>query len=727
MHVKKHQVLLLFWVMLFMFISNQLGDEFGIAYLFLDPEYLGKVNFLSFSLLGFAVGGFFMVWNITTYILNSNYFLFLATFKRPFAVYCLNNIILPLAFLITYIVVTYKFQIKSEFVKDQLVIQNILGFLGGIIANVVVSAIYFQTTNRNIFSMFGNRIKEVAQFESKMKIRQNKLWHEKSKEAGEFNVTRYLSTSLKIRATREVKHYDQNLIRKVFEQNHSNALTIQIISILLLLGFSYAVENPLFQIPAGASALLVATILISLSGILEFWFLRWRAFIIILLLLGLNFLVREEVVNQNSQALGIDYQKESVPYSLDILDSIASRKNIAIDMASTIQTLEAWKRKTGLEKPVMIITNFSGGGLSSSTFSFSIMQKLDSIFNGQIMDHTALMCGASGGMLSAAYLREVYLQSQINDSVKVYHKKFTENISKDLLNPIVFTFGVNDLFYPFHKVSFGNNKYKLDRGYSFEKQFHINTDFVVDKNLGDYKEYVETGIIPMLVNSPTIINDERKLYISSTSMRYLMRPFNKFYEPDYKDIDGVDFLSLFENYRPFDLRLSSAIRMSASYPYILPNIALPSKPEIKVSDAGFRDNYGLETSIRFIQVFKDWLNENTSAVILLQTRIVEKNIKVEKYDRNNIVNFFFDPISNLYTNMFKVQDYQHNYLLSFGEEWLDGKLDYIIFEYRPINKDDEASLNLHLTSREKENILKTLNQPHIEYSIERLKEYFKEK
>lgn len=724
LHLKKHQILLLFWVILFLFISNQLGEEFGINYLFLDPEYLGEVNYLSFAILGFAFGGFFMVWNITTYILNSNRFPFLATFKRPFAVYCLNNSLLPILLTVTYCVLMYKFQVKSEFLKGQYVIIEIAGFLSGLLANVIFSAIYFQTTNKNIFSMFGNKIKELKRLENKVKIRQSELWQKKIEEAVNFKVSYYLSTSLKIRPTRNVLHYESSMIKSVFEQNHSNALTIQIISLLLLLGFSYVVDNPLFQIPAGASALLVVTILISLSGILEFWFLRWRSLIIILLLFLINFLLQNELINQNSQALGLNYQKEPVHYSLDALDSIASPKNIELDIASTIKALNAWKQKTGEKKPKMILANFSGGGLSAATFSYSIMQEIDSIFGGRIMDHTALMCGASGGMMSAAYLREIYLQSKLSDTIRFYDKKYRRNIAKDLLNPLVFTFAVNDLFYQFHHVELGDKKYRLDRGYSFEKQLHINTKQAMNKSLGDYKEYVESGVIPLLVISPTIINDERKLYISSTPVRYLMRPFNKFYEPDYKDIDGVDFLSLFKNHDPFDLRLSSAIRMNASYPYILPNIGLPTKPEIKVSDAGFRDNYGVETSLRFIQVFKDWIKQNTSGVVILQTRIVEKNIEVEKYERNTLINLFFDPISNLYTNMFKVQDYEHNYLLSFGEEWLDGKLDYIVFEYRPEKNEDEASLNMHLTSKEKKDIFKTLNKPHIQYSIERLKTHF---
>jgi hypothetical protein len=583
LHVKKHQIILLFWVILFLSITDNFGNEFGINYLFLDPEYLGEVNYLSFAILGFAFGGFFMVWNITTYILNSNRFAFLATFKRPFAVYCLNNAILPLALIITYTVLMYKFQVKSEFLKQQYVVVEIVGFISGVVANVVFSAVYFQTTNKNIFSMFGNKLKELGEIEKRVKIRQSKLWEEKSQEAKDSTVTHYLSTSLKIRPTRNVLHYENSLIKKVFEQNHSNALTIQIVSLLILLGLSYVVNNPFFQIPAGASALLVFTILISLSGILEFWFLRWRALIIILILLGLNFLLQNEIINQNSQALGIDYNKKAVPYSLNVLDSIASEKNIQKDIASTIKFLEAWKKKTGEKKPKMILTNFSGGGLSSATFAFSVIQKVDSIFDGKIMDHTALMCGASGGIMSAAYLREIYLQRQISDSINPYSSIFRRNIAKDLLNPIVFTFAVNDLFYQFHHVKIDDRKYRLDRGYSFENQFHINTNHLINKSIGEYREYEEAGVIPKMIISPTIINDERKLYISSTPVRYLMRPMNQHYQPDYNDIDGVDFLSLFKAHDAEALRLSSAIRMNASYPYILPNIGLPSIPEIKVS------------------------------------------------------------------------------------------------------------------------------------------------
>ncbi len=40
------------------------------------------------------------------------------------------------------------------------------------------------------------------------------------------------------------------------------------------------------------------------------------------------------------------------------------------------------------------------------------------------------------------------------------------------------------------------------------------------------------------------------------------------------------------------MRLLTALRINATFPYVLPNVWLPSKPVIDVMDAGLRDNYG---------------------------------------------------------------------------------------------------------------------------------------
>ena len=53
---------------------------------------------------------------------------------------------------------------------------------------------------------------------------------------------------------------------------------------------------------------------------------------------------------------------------------------------------------------------------------------------------------------------------------------------------------------------------------------------------------------------------------------------------------------------------------------VLPNVWLPSEPVIDVMDAGLRDNFGQETTLRFLSSFDDWIKENTRGVLILQIR-----------------------------------------------------------------------------------------------------------
>ena len=88
--------------------------NFGANALFLAPEYLGNVNAAGAAITGIAVGVFIMSWNITTFILHSKRYRFLATTSKPFLKYCINNSIIPLTFLIFYFICAVQFDINKE-------------------------------------------------------------------------------------------------------------------------------------------------------------------------------------------------------------------------------------------------------------------------------------------------------------------------------------------------------------------------------------------------------------------------------------------------------------------------------------------------------------------------------------------------------------------------------------------------------------------------------------
>src|SRR5215212_8423744 len=96
LHFRKFQVLLVFWFILFSITNGVFMKSFGADSLFLAPEYLGNVTFIGFAIVGIAIGMFIMSWHVTSFILFSRYFKFLATTTNPFLRYCINNSIIPL-------------------------------------------------------------------------------------------------------------------------------------------------------------------------------------------------------------------------------------------------------------------------------------------------------------------------------------------------------------------------------------------------------------------------------------------------------------------------------------------------------------------------------------------------------------------------------------------------------------------------------------------------------
>src|SRR5512144_1788030 len=91
LHFRKYQFILLFWLLMFSVVNSGFMKSFGADALFLAPEYLGNVNSISAAIMGMAIGVYIMCWNITTFILFSRHFTFLAATQYPFLKYCINN------------------------------------------------------------------------------------------------------------------------------------------------------------------------------------------------------------------------------------------------------------------------------------------------------------------------------------------------------------------------------------------------------------------------------------------------------------------------------------------------------------------------------------------------------------------------------------------------------------------------------------------------------------
>ncbi len=728
LHCKNNLLLIFIWLLLMALVTGGFGQVFGIKYLFLAPEYMGEVGFLSFFFLGLAFGGFFITWNITSYLLDAHLFPFLASLGRPFTKFCLNNLLIPVSFLGIYFYNTVYFQSYSEFWSAGKIFYHCLGFVSGTAILVILSAIYFQYTNKDILSFLKrkrrneppNLLKNIAP--GRRSINYEVIKSEKQK----WRVDTYLTEALKPRLVRSVGHYDVKTLQKVFRQNHLNALIVQLFGLVVLIALGYMIDKPFFRIPAAANLFILASVMVAITGAITYWFDQWKFTLVICLLFVVNYLTSFDVFNHKNKAYGLDYSKELTEYSYQKLDSMSSASIVEKDKEETMEILENWKAKASTvsgEKPKMVIFCVSGGGLKAAVWAMQVMQRTDSLTQGRLMGNsTALITGASGGMIGASYLREIYLQKKSKESINVYDRKYVDNISKDLLNSLTFTIVSNDLFLPWTTFETGGHIYKKDRGYIFEKQLNENTDNAFTKRIGDYKAIERRVDVPMLYVTPSIVNDGRRMIISPHGVSFMTIAPIGVEKREILEIDAVDFGKVFANHGAENLLFSTALRMNATYPYILPNVYLPSKPGLEVMDAGFRDNYGINSATRFVQVFKDWIKENTSGVVMVQISSLDKIEEINTTNEGGVLETMLNPLG-IAGQIMNLQDYEHDNSLGFIYDLLgEDNFEIIRFIYHPGKNNERASLTFHLTQREKENILNSFYLPKNQESFRRLKE-----
>jgi len=728
-HIKFNLVLVAFWAVPFAFVLRITGNAFGIPLLFLDPEYLGKVDFFSFFVLGISFGGFTMAYQIASYIVNSRRFPFLASVSRPFVKYTVNNFFFPFAFISTYLICTFRFQDLYESASRTDIFLNILGFVIGALIFFILSLTYFFTVSKDIFKLFGiDILKKTDRIRLQRIQLKSNAWQRLSKRnlpGDNIEIETYLS-GLQIKRARDTAHYDQEIINSVFQQNHFAAaiFEIAVVTIMLILGFFR--DIPIFMIPAGASIFLTMTMLLMVASAFHTWLRDWAIPVFIIAIVSINWISGYEFFGKRNHAYGLLYNAESAILPDSMLYDYEKRIQTENDSKSGIIALEGWKNLSYSnlgEKPTIIFLNVSGGGLKSALWTVRALQIADSTCKGRLLQNTRLITGSSGGMIGASYLREIYLNKIDGQNINLYSKEYPDRISRDLLNPIGFSLAVNDVFLRLQEVKIAGQKYTRDRGYEFEKALHSNTNHILEKPFSAYRKNELEGRIPMIVFSPTIINDGRRLLISTQPISYLT------YTPEktgtiLKSLpEDIEFSRLFAKQGADSLQFSSAIRMSATFPYIMPAVSLPSKPILEVMDAGFRDNYGMSTSIRYLFHFREWLAANTKQVIFLQVRENHKAYDLKTHQKSTLLELSISPLGNVYENMFRIQDYQHDQLIMYADEWFKGEMEFIELDLNPaFNPNEELiSMNFHLTSLEKQRIMKAVYLPQNQSAIQKLK------
>lgn len=721
LQLKKSHFIVALWIIFFGLVTQNIGAKFGLPYLFLSPEYLGDVSWISYLILGFAIGGFFMAYHLYSYIILGPSFPFLVTFSRPFFKFSINNSTFPILFYFLLVVNIYEVQHNEELIGIGEIILEILALTLGIITFILISVFYFFKTNLDIFKLNGRKKKKEGRSLyslAKSLFAREKFWFQ-SQPTITYQPSYYFSSLHKITRARPAQHYDRKIIRDIFRQNHLNASLFELALVFSFIAMGLLQDFTFVVIPSGASFFLLSTILLMVVTIFYSWFKGWAVSLILLSLVTFNYISDGTgFLQSNNKAYGLSYKNE-VAYNLENLKE-QQFDNAALenDLSHHVQILENWKVKAsaaqGTDNPKLVILNCSGGGLRAAMWTHYIMQEADERTGGAFFNSTHMITGASGGMIGAAYFRDVYASTSFEERL-TKKEQYLENISKDLLNKVAFNLAAHDIFLRYRKFEEKGEVYLKDRGYSFEEQLNHNTNGVMNKTLGDFVMPEFQSEIPLMIYSPTIINDGRRLIMGAQPYGFLN---GRSFEHKNLGPENVEFIKLFDKNRALDVRYTSIIRMNSTFPYILPMVSLPTKPQIHIMDAGIRDNYGTKSTVRYIVALQDWLRENTSGVVVVEIRDINKDYDISDDGEFSLFDRVIKPASNFYGNFYQSQEFNSNELIE-SNLCEDLPIDVLTFVLRkdPLEK---IALSWHLTQREKNDIKRTFQNEKNQKELKKL-------
>ncbi|MGE5519022.1 MAG: patatin-like phospholipase family protein [Candidatus Dadabacteria bacterium] len=723
LHFRKYQVLLIFWLLLFTVVNGSFMKSFGADALFLSPEYLGNVNAISASIIGLSIGVFIMCWNITTFILFSRHFTFLAATQFPFLKYCINNSIIPVFFLIFYFIKGYQFLHYKELISNVEILFILGGFIAGLLVILTISFFYFFSADRTILKklqpLFNNAKDMLSHLQPE---------HTAARADSLIRSEWFLDSFFRVRRCRDVSHYSHELMETIFKRHHFAAVISVFFAYLFLIFIGFFVDHKFFQLPAGASITLLCAILIGVFGAIVYFFQSWSMPAFILFILLLNIMYSVNIIDPRNKAYGMNYEnrKQFPVYSQRTIDSIGNSPSVQADKQNMIGILNRWKQKQGEDKPLMVVVSTSGGGTRSATFTMDVLQYLDSITGGQMMKKTFLFTGASGGMIGATYFRELYKQKMQKPSIDLWSKEYVNNIAEDLLNPTFTSFIARDIFAPEQKFHVGNYTYLRDRGLAFESALDYNTEGILNKRLADYSADEAAANIPLFFYHTVITRDGKMMLISTQPLRFMMKSPSDSTD-DAPSSDAINFNTFFASQDPYNLRMLTILRMNATFPVVLPNVYMPSNPVIDVMDGGLRDNYGVETSLRFLAHMQDWIEQNTRGVVIIQIRDRQDGGWENPFEYDDLAQNAVKPFFLLQHNWYKMMEYFQKDMASYFIGNNGYPIHKITFQYIPKKEETKAALSFHLTQQEKFDIEGSVNSEHNQHSFRKVLELFNAK
>lgn len=605
--LRRHFLLTLFWLVLWAIALGEVGQGLGVPDIFYNngpPATWGR----TFA-WGVAFALFVIAHHLTTFLLDGHHAGFLLRERYPFLQYALNNSLLPLL-LWTY----YLHRYTQQHIGEANLLWQLFGHAVGAIGVTSAALLFLSVTSQDIF-----RLRKAGLLSPQA------VYHQVLQAQATSPVVRYyLAWPKGIVATHRGITLDRKTLAKLLFQQHRNAFLLEVV-LLVGIGFwGYVQQKTEVYLPAGAAFLVLWAILYMLIGAVSFWVRQWGGWALIaLLVIGIGIL-RSSWLRGTSPAYGLSgkgpLQQDATP-------------DYTADSLALVQCLEGWSHRQEKKAPLVWI-QVSGGGWRSAFWSLSNLQLIDSLSGGKLWQRTFAISGASGGLIGAALWRDIGLYYP--------HRRWDLRepfqLTQDALDPILST-GLVGLLSPIPTFydSLTHTTYPQGRGYAFERALVRNARAFYDRTLAAYTQPERTGQCPLLFITPALLPSARLLLISSQPCSPLTR-------------QGLLVELRARVPHAENLYLRTALRMNASFPFVLPSVSLPTAPPMEAIDAGAIDNHGELIALQFLWEMREAIARHASKVILIELRDLPVGLTHSTERPTSALSETFQRISGLYVS-----------------------------------------------------------------------------
>jgi len=489
-------------------------------------------------------------------------------------------------------------------------------------------------------------------------------------------------------------------------------------------------EGPALEIPALADVLFLLILLGWILPALSFFFDRFRVPLFALLasltflLYFINDIDHYYLLSPAPGSSQVAREASAAP----VPSGAQAQKQVARETAQEIRSVLArrrdlWSQHHPDREPVLVAVAASGGGITASLWTAKVLAEIQREFGPELSESIYGLSTVSGGSVGAMYFIDAFVQGHPpseSDLDRMVQKAGTSSLAATawgLAYPDFWRgFSLQNPFRPY-----------FDRAWAMEQVWKrtLRPSYPREDvpTLAQWRDDTRAGLRPTALFNATIAETGERLVLSPLKLN----PLPGGCVADNPGIeDCVDARTFTNLYREKDLPVTTAARLSATFPFVSPmtraRLRQGEADDYHVADGGYYDNFGVVTLVeglhRIFHMPKDLRQEGQAAsnlaasttfeplapskILILEIRASDSKKVKEATPRRGWAFGTAGPVLTLLNVWGSGQTSRNNLDLELLQE-LAPKLGFTM-KRATFSLATEAPLSWHLTEAEKQEI-----------------------